>query len=139
MEKKMYQKKNANNHSFRNNKPQTNIKEKRYSKAKFRSDNAQTSAVGATERKAKAESTQPKTNCAAINLPTKFQFEGKPTRIYTATLVAPSVQRYGYSVLSKGQMVRVEEFENGWSRVTSLDGRQGIVYSKNNLKALQFS
>lgn len=137
MKKKMCQKKNANNRSFRKNKPQSDTKEKRYSKAKFRSDNAQKSAVEATEKKAKATKVAetPKRDYSAI--PTKFQFEGKPTKIYTATLVTPSVQRYGYSVLSKGQMVRVEEFgKNGWSRVTAQDGRQGIVYSKNNLKAL---
>lgn len=139
MEKKNYQKRNVNNRSLRNNKPQTEDKERRYSKSKFRKD-----TMDATVKEVRNESTArvavaPKRDYSVVNLPTKFQFEGKPTRIYTATLTAPTAQRYGYSVLSKGQMVRVEEFRNGWYRVTAQDGRQGIVYSKNNLKALQFS
>lgn len=139
MEKKNYQKKNTNNRLFRNNKPQTENKERRYSKPKFRKDTMDAASGEVRQNGAKRTEERPTPQKTYAPIPTKFQFEGKPTTVYHATLATPTVQRYGYSVIPKGQLVRAEWFGNGWCRVTAQDGRQGIVYSRNSLKKLQFS
>lgn len=77
---------------------------------------------------------EPKTHvCVAKE---KYQFKGTPKNVYSATLKNHSSQQNGYDVLSKGQLVTVEDFGGDQPiRVTATDGRQGIT-CLDNIKPL---
>lgn len=64
----------------------------------------------------------------------KKQWTTTPTEVFEGILTKPTLQEKGYSVLSKGQQVRVEIFEKDLSncaycRVVANDGRVGITMS----------
>ena len=61
-----------------------------------------------------------------------YKFKGEPKETFSATLKRHSISAYGYSVLSAGQQVTVENFGGGQPlRIIAMDGRVGITCSDN--------
>lgn len=66
----------------------------------------------------------------------RYEFRGTPKKVFSALLKKSSSTQRGYSTLTAGQQVTVEDFGGDQPlRVTAMDGRQGIT-SYDNVKSL---
>lgn len=125
------------NQNKRTNGKMFNKPEKRFSKAKMKREtvNEQNKETVQKELKETPKRSFQYSNAAAV----RYEFRGVAKKIYTATLAGRSSQQHGYHILSKGQLVTVEDFGGDQPlRITSLDGRQGIC-SEACIKPLRFS
>jgi hypothetical protein len=113
---------------------------KRYSKSKFNREVVMGKNSVEEVKSSKTVTTTPKVqrDYHANAIPEKYQFQGTPREVFNATLLKPSIAQRGYSQLSKGQMVTVEDFGGGQPlRVTSMDKRVGIA-DHSLIKRLEF-
>jgi hypothetical protein len=118
-------------------KSESNATPKRFSKTKFKHEVAREVA------EVKTVKIETKTEKVAIDyhydLPTKYQFNSKPTEVFSAILTKHSNQQTGYAQLNKGQQVTVEYFgDDKPIRMRAMDGRVGIGYL-NGVKRMSFA
>lgn len=103
--------------------------QKRFSKAKMKREIVMTedTTILKVSPKIKKINEPKQYKCTVVD---KYQFRGNPKNIYSATLKYSTSQQKGYSVLSKGQQVTVEDFGSDQPlRVTTMDGRVGITHA----------
>lgn len=106
---------------------------KRFSKAKLKRDMVSENTNVETTRKPKTN-VEPKQHVDATR--DVYQFKGEPKEVYSGILKRHTANAHGYSVLSKGQQVTVENFSgHKLLRVTAMDGRVGIT-DADNIKSL---
>ena len=115
---------------------QTSVAEigKRFSKAKMKREIvSENTKVDKTTKTVKT-TTEPKQRvCTAVEM---YQFRGTPKQVYSATIKRHSSPQKGYSVLSAGQQVTVEDFGGSQPlRIVAMDGRVGIT-DNDNIKRL---
>lgn len=120
MEKKNFAKKTSKRVS---NKPTDEVTKKRYSKSKFKKD--------VREEQSKQEIADKKnivkTKKREYKIEEKYQFAGNVVRTWYGILTKHSIQKKGYNIITKGQCIKVEEFNGDtFIRVLTNDGRVGI-------------
>lgn len=103
---------------------------KRFSKAKMKREMvSENTSIDKTTRTIKAANEPKQYACVAVEV---YQFRGTPKRVYSATIKRHSSQQKGYSVLSAGQQVTVEDFGSDQPlRIMAMDGRIGITDAAN--------
>lgn len=69
----------------------------------------------------------------------KYQFAGSVIRTRYGILTKHSMQKKGYDLITKGQCIKVEEFNTGvLARVSTNDGRVGIT-NLADIKRMSFA
>lgn len=107
---------------------------KRFSKAKMKREMVSENTKSDKTTKTVKTATEPKQHVYAVV--EMYKFRGEPKRVYSATIKHHSSQQRGYSVLSAGQQVMVEDFGSDQPlRIVAMDGRVGIT-SADNIKSL---
>lgn len=120
MEKKNFNKKLNKRVS---NKPTDELTKKRFSKSKFRKEVRDEQILDISEKK---QFTVRKKKQFTVE--EKYEFNGNVTKTWRGILIKPTLQKKGYDLLSKGQLVKVEEFDNdSLIRVSINDGRVGVT------------
>lgn len=132
MEKKNFNKKPSKRVS---NKPTDELTKKRYSKSKFKKD--------VREEQARQDVTEKKqtttTKRREYKVEEKYQFAGSVIRTWHGILTKHSMQKKGYDLITKGQCIKVEEFNTGvLARVSTNDGRVGIT-NLADIKRMSFA
>lgn len=132
MEKKNFNKKPSKRVS---NKPTDELTKKRYSKSKFKKD--------VREEQARQDVTEKKQTITIkkreYKVEEKYQFAGSVIRTWYGILTKHSMQKKGYDLITKGQCIKVEEFNTGvLARVSTNDGRVGIT-NLADIKRMSFA
>lgn len=132
MEKKNFNKKPSKRVS---NKPTDELTKKRYSKSKFKKDVREEQACQYVTKK-KQTTTKKKRE---YKVEEKYQFAGSIIRTWYGILTKHSMQKKGYDLITKGQCIKVEEFNTGvLARVSTNDGRVGIT-NLADIKRMSFA
>lgn len=132
MEKKNFNKKPSKRVS---NKPTNELTKKRYSKSKFKKDVREEQTRQDVAEKKRPISTKKK----EYKIEEKFQFAGKVIKTWYGILTKHSMQKKGYDLITKGQCIKVEEFDAGLlARVSTNDGRVGIT-NLSDIKRMGFA
>lgn len=116
-------------------KPNT-LTEKRFNKGKFRKETVE-SIQQEMETKTRENIRFSKSKKVKV-AEEMYQFQEAPIHTFYAILTKNSEQKKGYSLLSKGSCVKVEEFSNSpFIRISTTDGRIGIGYKANTKRVFQ--
>ena len=120
MEKKNFAKKTSKRVS---NKPTDELTKKRYSKSKFKKDVREEQSHQDVAEKKHSTSTKKR----EYKIEEKHQFAGNVEKTWYGILTKHSIQKKGYDLITKGQCIKVEEFNgDSFIRVSTNDGRVGI-------------
>lgn len=132
MEKKNFNKKPSKRVS---NKPTDELTKKRYSKSKFKKDVREEQARQDVTEKKQTTTTKKR----EYKVEEKYQFAGSVVRTWHGILTKHSMQKKGYDIITKGQCIKVEEFNTGvLARVSTNDGRVGIT-NLADIKRMSFA
>lgn len=132
MEKKNFNKKPSKRVS---NKPTDELTKKRYSKSKFKKDVREEQARQDVTEKKQTTTTKKR----EYKIEEKHQFAGSVIRTWYGILTKHSMQKKGYDLITKGQCIKVEEFNTGvLARVSTNDGRVGIT-NLADIKRMSFA
>lgn len=131
MEKKNFNKKSSKRVS---NKPTNELTKKRYSKSKFKKDVFEEQTCQYVTEKKQTTTTKKR----EYKVKEKYQFVGNVIRTWYGILAKHSMQKRGYDLITKGQCIKVEEFNNDeLVRISTNDGRIGIT-NLTNVKEMNF-
>jgi hypothetical protein len=132
MEKKNFNKKSSKRVS---NKSTDELTKKRYSKSKFKKDVREEQARQYVTEKKQTTTTKKR----EYKVEEKYQFAGSVIRTWYGILTKHSMQKKGYDFITKGQCIKVEEFNIGvLARISTNDGRVGIT-NLADIKRMSFA
>lgn len=132
MKKKNFNKKPSKRVS---NKLTDELTKKRYSKSKFKKDVREEQARQDVTEKKQTTTTRKR----EYKVEEKYQFAGSVIRTWYGILTKHSMQKKGYDLITKGQCIKVEEFNTGvLARVSTNDGRVGIT-NLADIKRMSFA